>query len=141
MKNCIILDGGRNETSLVAGSLSNCGYFMGDEVNAINKEMIATITPAWPKDWLEFFFRHRPGTYQLWLPRINLGVNFTHSRTLIDRIKKQGSCELYTPDFLTHFSFGGRIWQILCTYVSPGKLTEPFKVSEPNSAEILISLT
>jgi hypothetical protein len=63
MRNCIILGAGRSGTSMLAGTLSTAGYYMGahlipadeanpkgyfedDEINAINEALLAPVTPA-----------------------------------------------------------------------------------------------
>src|ERR1700677_4686273 len=64
-RNCLILGSGRSGTSMAAGILARAGYFMGDElwptdvgnpkgqfedreVNQINDELIASVSPKAP---------------------------------------------------------------------------------------------
>jgi hypothetical protein len=64
MRSCIILGSGRSGTSMLAGTISTAGYYMGahlippdesnpkgyfedDEINAINEALLAAVTPAY----------------------------------------------------------------------------------------------
>jgi len=84
MKNVIILGSGRSGTSMVAGTLAQAKYFMGErllpankanpkgffediEVNAINEDILANVAPRRPKILGDIFFRHIPLPYQRWL--------------------------------------------------------------------------
>jgi hypothetical protein len=68
IRNCLILGAGRSGTSMLAGSLSASGYYMGDclieaneanpkgffedyEVNAINEELLTPMTPTFEYGW------------------------------------------------------------------------------------------
>ncbi|MDX2098482.1 MAG: sulfotransferase [Leptolyngbyaceae cyanobacterium bins.59] len=84
MQNVIILGSGRSGTSMVTGLLSQAGYFMGEnlwdagegnpkgyfedvEVNAINEDILAPVTPERPDNVLgRTIWRHRPRYWQRW---------------------------------------------------------------------------
>jgi hypothetical protein len=105
MRDCLILGSGRSGTSLAAGVLSRAGYFMGRslnpanitnpkgqfedrEVNAVNEELLAQVTPARPENFLgNIFFRSRPKTGQRWLARLPLNISFQVSGKLEPRIR------------------------------------------------------
>lgn len=65
MRNCIVVGSGRSGTSLLAGTLSSAGYYLGDdlipateenpkgffedrEINSINEAVLAEVTPKTP---------------------------------------------------------------------------------------------
>lgn len=92
MKNVIILGSGRSGTSMVAGTLSRAGYFMGDrlypatvsnpkgyfedpEINDINEELIAPLIPKRPRFMGNWLFRDRLSYGQRWLARLQLGTH------------------------------------------------------------------
>jgi hypothetical protein len=94
VRNCLILGSGRSGTSLLAGTLSGAGYFMGahlippdeanprgyfedDEVNAINEALLAPATPA----------RARPDYGWRWLATVPLGTGLLHAPELATRIE------------------------------------------------------
>lgn len=89
MKNCIILGSGRSGTSMVAGTLWDCGYFMGDhlykpreanpkgffespDINGLNEDLLAKVLPKRPPLLGCCFFRDRPKRQQRWLARVPL---------------------------------------------------------------------
>lgn len=105
MKNVIILGSGRSGTSMVAGTLSQSGYFMGDrllppndanpkgffedmEVNAINEDILESVAPKRP--WLlgNLFFRHIPLHFQRWLLSLPIGQTLTTTPDVENRIIK-----------------------------------------------------
>jgi hypothetical protein len=105
MKNIIILGAGRSGTSMVAGTLSKAGYFMGDklysprdsnpkgffedpEINGINEELIARVIPARPPVLGRWFFRDRPVYGQRWLARVPVETVIRPSLETIERIKR-----------------------------------------------------
>jgi hypothetical protein len=68
IRNCLILGSGRSGTSMLTGSLSAAGYYMGDclieaneanpkgffedyEVNAINEQLLTPLTPTYEYGW------------------------------------------------------------------------------------------
>lgn len=106
MRNCLILGSGRSGTSMLAGTLRNCGYYMGEqllppsednpkgyyedrEVNSINEALLSRVTPSCP-----------PGTQRSkggremcwgwrWLAEVPLGVEIPCSTPLEERIQEQ----------------------------------------------------
>lgn len=104
MRNCLILGSGRSGTSMIAGVLSQAGYFMGTslypgdegnpkgyfedrEINAINEELLAQVVPARPLGIVgDLFFRSRPAHWQRWLARIPVGVSIPCPSHLVKRI-------------------------------------------------------
>lgn len=109
MRSCVILGSGRSGTSMLAGTLHGCGYYMGEqllppsednpkgffedrEVNSINEALLASVTPRCP-----------PGTRQSsraagetcwgwrWLAEVPLGVAIPCSADLRERIRLQTS--------------------------------------------------
>jgi hypothetical protein len=105
MRNILILGAGRSGTSMVAGTLSKAGYFMGDnlygarennpkgffedhEVNQVNEALLKQIVPNRPQ-WLPKFirkrvFNRRPMQGQRWLARVPVGTEVP-STSFIDR--------------------------------------------------------
>lgn len=88
MHNAIILGSGRSGTSLVAGLLSQSGYYMGDhlypphprsnakgffeckEINDLNEDLLATVVPPRWRISGQRFPRTRPVRNQRWLARL-----------------------------------------------------------------------
>lgn len=106
MKNCVILGSGRSGTSMLAGSLSRAGYYMGTsllaakasnpkgyfedrEINRINEDLLADITPARPSGALGRFFRQRPKQGQRWLAVIPTGAQIPCPPAVARRIAAQ----------------------------------------------------
>ena len=105
MKNIIILGSGRSGTSMVAGTLAQAGYFMGEqllppnnanpkgffediEVNAINEDILDSVAPKRPKILGNLFFRYIPLHYQRWLLALPLDKTPTSTPTIDSRIEK-----------------------------------------------------
>ena len=97
-RNCLILGSGRSGTSMLAGTLSQSGYHMGehlipadranpkgyfedDEINAINEELLTPITPALT----------RPAYGWRWLATVPLGTPIPSSPSLSERIAVQAA--------------------------------------------------
>ena len=110
MKNCIILGSGRSGTSMLAGSLSQAGYYMGSsplavkasnprgyfedrEINSINEDLLAQVTPRRPSGLLGTFFRHRPKTDQRWVAVVPMGRNIPCPPPIAQRIAAQTARE------------------------------------------------
>lgn len=91
MKNCIILGSGRSGTSMIAGSLAQAGYFMGEhlvpaydanpkgffedvEVNMINEDILAPLTRKRIVVLGRELFRSRPIVGQRWLAHVPVGT-------------------------------------------------------------------
>ena len=109
MRNVIILGSGRSGTSMVAGTLSKAGYFMGErllpprdsnpkgffearEINGINETLIAQVIPRRPRliprPFRKWVFQDRLLKNQRWLARISLETNIPASTKAIERIRK-----------------------------------------------------
>ena len=106
MRSCLILGSGRSGTSMLAGVLSGCGYYQGDnlwpardanprgffedvEINSINEELIAGVTPARPRRPLGFVFRDRPVQWQRWLAWVEPGTAVPVDERAAARIRRQ----------------------------------------------------
>jgi hypothetical protein len=104
MKNCFILGTGRSGTSMVAGTLSQAGYFMGTnlipardgnpkgffediEVNKINEALLAQILPSRPRFIGRWLFKDRPLSGQRWLSQVPLNKEIPTTPEIIERIK------------------------------------------------------
>lgn len=105
MRNCVILGSGRSGTSMVAGSLSKAGYFMGDnllgansgnpkglfedqDVIDINEKLLAQVLPARPRFIGRFIFRKRPAYGQRALARLPVGAAIPTPPNLAERIQQ-----------------------------------------------------
>jgi hypothetical protein len=90
IRNCLILGSGRSGTSMLAGSLSSSGYYMGDclieaneanpkgffedyEVNAINEELLTPMTATFEYGWR-------------WLASVDIGTAILSASWLDERI-------------------------------------------------------
>ena len=110
MKNVLILGSGRSGTSMVAGTLSKAGYFMGErlykpresnpkgffedpEINGINEALIAKVVPHRPPLIGKWLFHERPIEGQRWLAHVPLDIKFPTPARIIKRIQK-GESEL-----------------------------------------------
>lgn len=144
MKNCLILGSGRSGTSLAAGVLSKAGYFMGDhlnpanetnpkgqfedrEVNSINEELLAQITPVRPSNFLgEAFFKSRPVFGQRWLARLPLETSIPSPSHLENKMKVLVEHEPFCFKD-PRFSYTLRVWRpflkntvFVCVFRHPG---------------------
>lgn len=112
MGNVIILGSGRSGTSMVAGTLAKAGYFMGDnlipargtnpkgffedrEVNQINEEILAQVTPRRIEFRGKTYLNDRPTYGQRWLARIPLNKKIPSSPEIAERIHKITQKEPY----------------------------------------------
>ena len=112
MRNCLILGSGRSGTSMVAGTLANAGYFMGDhlypprhsnpkgffedpEINSINEALLTQVLPKRPPLLGRWFFYDRPRRGQFWLACIPLSTEIPLTSTLAKRIQAVTSKEPY----------------------------------------------
>jgi hypothetical protein len=104
MRNVIILGSGRSGTSMVAGTLSKSGYYMGSdllrptksnpkgffedvEINGINEALLHQVVPKRPPIFGNLFFRHRPLPRQRWLARVPLDASILSSTHIDKRIE------------------------------------------------------
>ena len=103
MKNCLILGSGRSGTSMVAGTLAQSGYFMGDQlipardgnpkgffedatVNRINEEILAQVLPKRPRFFGRYFFKYRPLYGQRWLAKVPIKTTINSGKYLTNQI-------------------------------------------------------
>ncbi|MBI4718794.1 MAG: hypothetical protein HY763_13385 [Planctomycetes bacterium] len=147
MRNCIILGSGRSGTSMVAGLLASCGYFMGGRlhrprdanpkgffeaarINRINDALIRQVVPAqWPLLG-RWFQRDRPGRTQMWLARVPVGTQLPAPPALLRRI----SALVRNPPFCfkdPRFSYTLPVWRPLlgdaayiCVFREPSPTAE-----------------
>lgn len=105
-RNCLILGSGRSGTSMAAGILAQSGYFMGEElwpadignpkgqfedreVNQINDELVASVSPKLPPHPLRrLLFGDAPvlGSLQHWVAVVRPGVSIPCPATMSARI-------------------------------------------------------
>ena len=105
MKNCVVMGSGRSGTSLLAGTLSCAGYYVGAnliaardenpkgffedrEINSINEALLAEVTPRNPTSDI------RPGDEDIrwgwrWLASVPLRTEMGCGNALRDRISAQ----------------------------------------------------
>ena len=105
MKNCLVLGSGRSGTSMIAGTLSTAGYFIGHspmpptpsnpkgyyesfDIQDINEELLASVVPKRPWFRHRWLFRdRRPRPTQRWLAAVPLGTNIVRPSPMDARIK------------------------------------------------------
>ncbi|AFY77448.1 MAG: sulfotransferase [Hydrococcus sp. C42_A2020_068] len=124
MRNVVILGSGRSGTSMVAGTLSQAGYFMGEdfwptrnanpkgffedvEINEINEDILEPVIPkrlhipAIKIRRLRLhiperaFFRNRPLKWHRWLACVPVKTEIPSSPQIIERIQKITKKEPY----------------------------------------------
>jgi hypothetical protein len=112
MHNCIIMGSGRSGTSMIAGTLAQAGYFMGEnlypprdsnpkgfyedpEVNNINETLLSSVLPKRPPILGKWFFRDRPKYSQYWLARLPVSVKIQTNSRVDSRIQGIISKEPY----------------------------------------------
>jgi len=93
---------------MVAGTLRNTGYFMGDnilvpkrgnpkgffedhEINCINEQLLSQVTPNQPRGWLSRFFRSRHCGGSRWLAEIPPTLKIPSIPHLAQRMAEQTS--------------------------------------------------
>lgn len=130
MRNCIILGSGRSGTSMVAGVLSNSGYFMGNDlyppsesnpkgffeapqINEINEEIIE-LNSAKENKILKYLFRYSPVNGQRWLSVIDYRKKIISSPLIDEKITES---LLYQPYCYKdpRFCYTLPIWRIKLT--------------------------
>lgn len=104
MKNCLILGSGRSGTSMVAGTLAQAGYFMGEklmpardanpkgffedfEINMINEDLLAPLVPDRITILGREFFSWWPLVGQRWLAYLPLGTQIQRPGWIESRIE------------------------------------------------------
>ena len=129
MRNCLILGSGRSGTSMVAGTLAQAGYFMGDhlypsrhsnpkgffedpEINGINETLLAQVLPKRPPLLGNWFFRDRPTQGQRWLARVSLDTSIPSSPAITKRIQAIVANEPYCLKD-PRFSYTLPVWRPL----------------------------
>ena len=162
MKNIIVLGSGRSGTSMVTGTFTRAGYYMGSdiysptptnlkgvfedaEINSINEEILFKTT-FWrsllPSKW---FARYRPATSQRWLQKTPLDVKLFSSKKIEKRIRKMTR---ETPFCFKdpRFSYSIPIWRpflkntgFVCVFRDPAS-TAMSILKECRSREYLKSL-
>lgn len=121
MRNCLILGSGRSGTSMVAGTLAQAGYFMGNrlyeprlsnpkgfyedvEVNAINEAILTSVTPWVPARFRpgrlytllrRALFPGKPGTGERWLAQVPPGVSLQSTPEIDLRIQRLVQNKVY----------------------------------------------
>jgi hypothetical protein len=145
-RNCLILGSGRSGTSMAAGILAQAGYFMGDElwpvnignpkgqfedreVNQINDELIASVSPKSPPGALHtLLFGRAPilGEFQHWVAVLRPSESIPCPPAMNERIRavtaRQPFCFKdprfsYTlPAWLPHIDNA----VLLCVFRDPG---------------------
>lgn len=110
VRSCLILGSGRSGTSMLAGVLAGAGYYMGDnlwpardanpkgffedvEINSINEELIATVTPQRPRRPLGLLYHRRPVQWQRWLAEVAPGTTMPVDARTAMRIGHQAARE------------------------------------------------
>lgn len=163
MRNVIILGSGRSGTSMVAGTLAKCGYFMGRnllpanesnpkgffedvEVNGINEEILSHVVPKRPPIFGKWFFRHRPLPWQRWLSQVPVGKSMVSSPSISERIRKLTEKEPFTFKD-PRFSYTLPVWRpflrntvFLCVFRHPA-ITAQSIVKECRADERLHSIS
>ena len=105
MRNVIILGSGRSGTSMVAGTFSKSGYYMGNnylgqnnsnpkgffedyEVNTINEDILDLVLPSIPEFIRSIFFPTTTFYRARWLARIKPGTKMLTTSDINKRIEK-----------------------------------------------------
>lgn len=106
MKNCLVLGSGRSGTSMIAGTLSSAGYFMGHrlmpasqgnpkgcfesfDVQDLNEELLSSVVPKrpwWRHRWL--CRDNRPRATQRWLAAVPIDAPIPVSDTAAKEIER-----------------------------------------------------
>lgn len=90
----------------MAGVLAGAGYYLGSElwpardanpkgffedveINAINEDLIRTVTPQRPRRPLDRLFRRRPVQWQRWLAHVPVGANILPNDDIGNRIESE----------------------------------------------------
>ncbi|MCM8789026.1 MAG: hypothetical protein NC907_04480 [Candidatus Omnitrophica bacterium] len=97
---------------MAAGTLSGAGYFMGErmmpptpgnpkgyfeafDIESINEELLAQVTPSRPQGILRFLFRHRPTRSQRWLAQVSPEIAIPCPPKIKAKIQKLTSVQPY----------------------------------------------
>ncbi len=135
MKNCIVLGAGRSGTSMLAGMLSGVGYYMGANllapnqtnpkgffedynINLLNEEILASVTPRRPR-FLSTFFQHLPQKNQRWLAKVKPEQLITCNEEIRARIKQLLARETPFCYKDPRFSYTLGCWRPLLTGYNP----------------------
>ncbi len=164
MHNCLIIGSGRSGTSMVAGSLSGAGYFLGEhlhsptsanpkgffedlEVNSLNEDMLALVLPRRPRRWpLRRLLADRPDFMQRWVAVLapdaalpELPRALAHRR---DRLVEHQPFLFKDPRFcytLPYWRGALRDVRIVCVFREPGRTARSI-LRECESASYMHSL-
>ena len=147
MRNVLILGSGRSGTSMLAGTLSKAGYYMGaelytprgsnpkgffedPEINDINECILEPYIPPRIGFLGMEFLRHRPRKTQRWLAKIPLSAKIEASDSIAERIKKQVNTTPYCFKD-PRFSYTIPVWRpylknagFICTFREPAVTVE-----------------
>src|ERR1700722_6997157 len=144
MRSCVILGSGRSGTSMLAGTLSAAGYYMGGtmltptpsnpkgyfesvEINDLNNELIAPLTAVRPSGFLGYLFPWRLSTDLLWLAHVDIDARSHPTAQQVSRLKEFTSKEpfcfkdprfCYTLDAWRH-TLNDAVY--LCLFREPGR--------------------
>ena len=151
-RNCLILGSGRSGTSMLAGTLRLAGYYMGehllpadasnprgyfedDEINAINEELLAPVTPH----------RCRPAAGWRWLAAVPTGTAVPCTPEIAKRIQTQVSKSPFCFKD-PRFCYTLPVWRcflpdtvFLCTFREPARTCQSI-LKECQNADYLQGL-
>jgi len=150
MRSCVILGSGRSGTSMLAGTLSAAGYYMGDtllpstpsnpkgyfesvEINDFNNELLAPVAAARPDGPLGYFYPWRLPTALLWLADVDVAVNVYPTTKQAERIREfvsKGAFCFKDPRFCYTLAawrplLGDAVF--LCVFREPGRTVSSIK--------------
>ena len=159
MKNIIILGSGRSGTSMLAGSFSDSGYFMGNElwpandsnpkgffedriINEINEDILELVAPKRPVIFGQHLFRERPIKWQRWLLNLDTDKKIKTNKEINDRINIALNIEPFCFKD-PRFSYTLPIWKpylkntvYLCIFRNPAHTSQSI-LKECNNSPVL----
>jgi hypothetical protein len=150
MRSCVILGSGRSGTSMLAGLLRNCGFFMGDslldpsssnpkgyfeseDINRLNDQLIADVTSVRPKGPLGYLYPWRISPGLLWMADIGIDTTMNPTRDQIDRMRALSSKKPFCFKD-PRFCYTLNAWHpmlndaaLLCVFREPGRTVASIK--------------
>jgi hypothetical protein len=150
MRNCVILGSGRSGTSMLAGLLGDCGYFMGEsllrpsssnpkgyfeseDINHLNDQLIANVTTVRPRGALGYLYPWRLSPGLLWMANLDLNTSVQPTHEQLDQMKALSSKKPFCfkdPRFC--YTLDG--WRpmledvaLLCVFRQPGRTVASIK--------------
>jgi hypothetical protein len=147
---------------MVAGCLSNSGYFMGEqlhaandanpkgffedvEINRINEDLLAQVVAPPPPIIGKWLFNDRPTLWQRWLARVPVGTPIPSPEPITKRMRAQVAHQPYCFKD-PRFSYTLPVWRpylrdtvFICVFREPGRTARSI-VKECNDAPYLQSL-